>query len=192
LSVEEVEVTRKVTARSKPDEVARLFEESVLLYLRLNAWAARFYGKGQLSGPRRTVLVSLERSGPQTVAQMARRRSQSRQRFQPLVDALVADGLLEAVANPAHRQSPLIELTARGRKMVDRIHKIEGMWRSRLKFTHPVRQVSQSIEVVRAIRLELERLLAEHSVRGNVTSLNRAKIRRHHLPRKVAHRKKSD
>ena len=152
----------RATARSKPDEVARLFEESVLLYLRLNAWAARFYGKGQLSGPRRTVLVGVERFGPQTVAQMARRRSQSRQRFQPLVDALVADGLLKASANPAHRQSPLIELTPRGRKMVDRIHRIEGMWRSRLKLAHPVRQISQSVEVVRSVRLELERLLAEN------------------------------
>ena len=59
---------RKPTAGSKSDQVARLFEENVLLYLRLNAWAARFYGKGQLSGPRRTVLVSLASSGPQTVA----------------------------------------------------------------------------------------------------------------------------
>ena len=149
------------TRQSKPDEVARLFEESVLLYLRLNAWAARFYGKGQLSGPRRTVLVSLARSGPQTVAQMARRRSQSRQRFQPLVDALVADGLLLAVPNPAHKQSPLIVLTARGRKMVERIHRIEGMWRSRLKLNQPARQIAQSVEVVRAVRLELERLLVE-------------------------------
>lgn len=156
---------RKATRESKSDQVARLFEENVLLYLRLNAWAARFYGKGQLSGPRRTVLVSLASSGPQTVAQMARRRSQSRQRFQPLVDALVADGLLQASPNPAHRQSPLIELTARGRKMVDRIHRIEGMWRSRLKLTHPVRQISQTVEVVRAVRLQLERLLAEHSVK---------------------------
>ena len=165
-------MTGKATARTKPDEVARLFEESVLLYLRLSTWAARFYGKGQLSGPRRTVLVSLANSGPQTVAQMARRRSQSRQRFQPLVDALVADGLLEALANPAHRQSPLIALTARGRKMVDRIHRIEGLWRSRLKLTHPVRQIAQSVEVVRAVRLELERLLAEHSVR-EVKSIGR-------------------
>ena len=147
--------------RSKQDEVARLFEESVLLYLRLTAWAARFYGKGQLSGPRRTVLVSLANSGPETVAQMARRRSQSRQRFQPLVDALMADGLLQAIPNPAHKQSPLIVLTSRGRKMVDRIHRIEGMWRSRLNLTQPARQIAQSVEVVRAVRLELERLLVD-------------------------------
>jgi DNA-binding MarR family transcriptional regulator len=153
-------VARRVR-RSKQDEVARLFEESVLLYLRLTAWAARFYGKGQLSGPRRTVLVSLARSGPETVAQMARRRCQSRQRFQPLVDALVADGLLQGIPNPAHKQSPLIVLTSGGRKMVDRIHRIEGMWRSRLKLTQPARQIAQSVEVVRAVRLELERLLVD-------------------------------
>jgi DNA-binding MarR family transcriptional regulator len=151
---------RAAKRRSKPDEVARLFEECVLLYLRLTAWAARFYGKGQLSGPRRTLLVTLASSGPQTVAQMARRRAQSRQRFQPLVDALIAGRLLEALPNPAHKQSPLIALTARGRKTVDRIHRIERLWRSRLKIAAPARHVTQSVEVVREVRMELERLAA--------------------------------
>lgn len=146
--------------RGKPDEIAALFDETVLLYFRLTSWADRLYRKGQLSGPRRTVLASLANSGPQTVAQMARRRSQSRQRFQPLVDALISEGLLEAVANPAHKQSPLIVLTSRGRKTVDRIHKTERMWRSRVRVAASAKEIAKSVEVIRAVRLEIERLFA--------------------------------
>ena len=102
------------------------------VYLRLSALAVKMHGKGPLSGPRRTVLLSLARSGPRTVAQMAREREQSRQRFQPLVNALIADGLLEAVPNPAHRQSPLIALTAKGERAVQRVQQIEVEWRPRL------------------------------------------------------------
>jgi len=159
-------VTPRKPKRRKEDEVARLFEECVLLYLRLMSWASRFYGKGHLSGPRRTVLVTLASSGPQTVAQMARRRAQSRQRFQPLVDALIAEGLLEALPNPAHKHSPLIALTARGRRTVDRVHRIEQMWRSRMRIAAPAQHITQSVEVIREVRLELERLFAESRKSG--------------------------
>ena len=71
-------------------QLAALFDETVRLYLRLSALSTRIHGGGQLSGPRRTVLVGLARGGAQTVAQMARARAQSRQRFQPLVKCLAA------------------------------------------------------------------------------------------------------
>src|SRR5687767_9467187 len=107
-------------------QLAQLFDETVRLYLRLSALSTRIHGGGQLSGPRRTVLVGLARSGAQTVAQMARARAQSRQRFQPLVNALLRDRLVRAVPNAAHKQSPLIELTPRGRREVARIHAVES------------------------------------------------------------------
>jgi DNA-binding MarR family transcriptional regulator len=140
-----------------------LFDECVLLYLRLTALAAKIHRKGPLSGPRRTVLASLAESGPQTVAQMARRRAQSRQRFQPLVNALIAEGLLQTVPNAAHKQSPLIVLTSRGRKTVERIHKIEQAGRSRLRIKATAPQVEESVAVIREIRLALEGVLREKS-----------------------------
>jgi len=96
-------------------ELALLFDETVALYLRLTATAAAIYGQGAISGPRRTVLVALARSGPQTVAQLARARAQSRQRLQPLVNHLVREGLLELAENPAHARSPLVVLRPRTR-----------------------------------------------------------------------------
>jgi DNA-binding MarR family transcriptional regulator len=142
-------------------ELRVLFDECVLLYLRLTALAAQIHRKGPLSGPRRTVLVSLAESGPQTVAQMARRRAQSRQRFQPLVNALMADGLLEAVPNAAHKQSPLIVLTPRGRKTVERIHKIEQAGRAALKINATPAKIAESVAVLREVRQALEGVLAD-------------------------------
>ena len=141
----------------KPQEVARLLDETVLLYLRLTAFAGQLYGEGHLSGPRRTVLVGLARTGPQTVAQMARTRAQSRQRFQPLVNALVADGLVKTRPNPAHKQSPLIELTARGRRAVARIHRIESRGRARLQLAASTRRIKDAVAVMRDVRAGIER-----------------------------------
>jgi DNA-binding MarR family transcriptional regulator len=87
----------------------------------MSALAAKIHGKGALSGPRRTILAGLARSGPGTVAQMARHRGQARQRIQPIVNSLIDEGLLEAVPNAAHVQSPLIVVTPKGRKEVGRI-----------------------------------------------------------------------
>jgi DNA-binding MarR family transcriptional regulator len=142
-------------------ELSELFDENVRVYLRLTALAARMHGEGPLSGPRRTVLVGLHRSGPRTVAQMAKQREQSRQRFQPLVNALIADGLLEAVPNAAHKQSPLITLTASGRRAVKRIFAIERAWRGRLDLPIKRGRLVVATGVLRDVRDGLERLLRD-------------------------------
>ena len=154
-------IRRGDKSRDKWHELALLFDECVRFYLRLTALAAKMYRKGPLSGPRRTILAGLDRSGPRTVAQMARERMQSRQRFQPLVNALVAEGLLEAVPNAAHKQSPLIALTARGRKAVQHIRETEERWRSRLNLRTPADKLAQTTAVLQELRIELERVLAD-------------------------------
>ena len=142
-------------------EISELFDENVRFYLRLSALAAKMHGDGPLSGPRRTILVSLHRSGPRTVAQLAREREQSRQRFQPLVNALISDGLLHAAPNAAHKQSPLIVLTAKGRRTVQRILAIEREWRPRLDVTIPKARLADATAVLREVRSGLERLLRD-------------------------------
>jgi DNA-binding MarR family transcriptional regulator len=142
-------------------ELSELFDENVRFYLRLSAVAAKMQGEGPLSGPRRTVLMSLHRSGPRTVAQLARDREQSRQRFQPLVNALIADGLLQAVPNTAHKQSPLIIITAKGRKAVQRIHALEKAWRPRLHVAISKARLVDATRALRDVRGGLERLLRD-------------------------------
>jgi DNA-binding MarR family transcriptional regulator len=133
-----------------------LFGETVALYLRLSAGASAMHGFGKLSGPRRTVLTALAEPGPHTVARLARARAQSRQRLQPLINALAEARLIEFRPNPMHKRSPLVGLTAKGLREVARIRKAEGEILGRLPlFTSP-RQLADAASVLRGVREVLE------------------------------------
>ncbi|PZT71127.1 MarR family transcriptional regulator [Streptomyces sp. SW4] len=69
----------------------------------------------------RAVLTLLHRNGPMTVPQMGRAQAISRQFVQRMVNEAAAGGLTESVPNPAHRRSPLIRLTERGRAAIDAV-----------------------------------------------------------------------
>ncbi len=73
----------------------------------------------------RAVLERLARGGPQTVPDMARARNVSRQHIQKIVDGLGEAGLIDMKANPAHKRSPLIVLSAEGRTLFAIIEKRE-------------------------------------------------------------------
>src|SRR5258708_1691561 len=63
----------------------------------------------------KSVLQAVHRSGAQTVPQIARLNSTSRQNIQVLVNRLKKEGCIEVVPNPAHRRSSLVRLTEQGR-----------------------------------------------------------------------------
>jgi DNA-binding MarR family transcriptional regulator len=133
-----------------------LFGETVALYLRLSAGASAVHGFGHLSGPRRTVLMALAEPGEHTVARLARARAQSRQRLQPLINALAAARLLEFKPNPMHKRSPLVVLTARGLREVQRIRQVEGAALGQLPLRASPRQLADAALVLRGVREVLE------------------------------------
>jgi DNA-binding MarR family transcriptional regulator len=147
---------RRAAGPGARPELARLFDETVRLYLQLNAKATAIYRRGELSGPRRTVLMTIARSGPRTVAQVARDRSEARQRVQPLVNALIAEGLLASTVNPAHKRAPLVALTARGEAFVREIAQHESRLRARLKLTVPKTDLVRAADTLKAVREVLE------------------------------------
>jgi DNA-binding MarR family transcriptional regulator len=158
--------------------LSQLFEDTVALYLRLSADAAAIHRAGELSGPRRTLMVALSRSGPQSVAHLARARAQARQRLQPLVNRLIADGLLEARPNPVHVQSPLIALTARGQRAVTHILSIEDRLQARLRPKSTVRSMRLASKVLRDVRETLEQQLPGLLREGRRTARRRRGERR--------------
>jgi DNA-binding MarR family transcriptional regulator len=140
-------------------ELANLFKETVALYLRLTADASAIHGLGSLSGPRRTLLVALAEAGPQTAARLARARAQSRQRLQPLINRLIADGLLEATSNPMHRRSPLLVLTPKGEAQARHVVETEAALREQLRLATPPRKLAEAAAVLREVREALEQQL---------------------------------
>jgi DNA-binding MarR family transcriptional regulator len=139
---------------TRGDELAALFRETVALYWRLSADAAAMHRRGRLSGPRRTILSALA-AGPQTVAHLARQRSQSRQRLQPLINALVRDGLVKPVPNPLHKRSPLMALTPEGQRQERNMTAREAAMRARLKPASSVADLARAAAVLRDVRQTL-------------------------------------
>ena len=140
-------------------ELDRLFKETVSLYWQLTADASRIHGRGDVSGPRRTILMALAEAGPQTVSRLARARGQARQRIQPLMNALIRDGLVHAAANPMHRQSPLMDLTSSGLAHVEENRSREGALLERLRLQVPAARLRDAARVLETVRTTLEQQL---------------------------------
>lgn len=80
----------------------------------------RLAGTG-VTVPMRALLERLLEAGPETVPQAGRALLLPRQFVQRTADAAEAEALLASRPNPAHRRSPLLELTPRGRLAIERI-----------------------------------------------------------------------
>ncbi|HSO33313.1 MAG TPA: hypothetical protein VLT33_12355, partial [Labilithrix sp.] len=91
---------RRLRRFRKAEDLQSVVDETIALFHRL-AWVAdQIYGPEGRGTARRRILRSLLRYGPRTVPALARARALRRQTIQPVVDALVADGLAELVENP--------------------------------------------------------------------------------------------
>jgi DNA-binding MarR family transcriptional regulator len=104
----------------------RVFWRTRRLFQRLGAEFEPVPGGAPLSAPQRAVLEFLDRGGAQTVPELARSRSVSRQHIQSSVNELVELGWIETRPNPAHRRSRLIELTQTGRDRLVAAQEIEA------------------------------------------------------------------
>jgi DNA-binding MarR family transcriptional regulator len=103
--------------------VVRVFQLSGLL---LKSGDALAKPQGQTSA-RWQVLAAIE-TAPASVAAIAHMLSLARQSVQRVADLLVEDGLAEYEANPAHRRSPLLRLSERGRAVLSRLQAAQRPW----------------------------------------------------------------
>jgi DNA-binding MarR family transcriptional regulator len=134
-----------------------LFDETAALFHRLRKLAEEVHGEGDSSAGRRSILRGLDRLGPQTVPQLARARTVSRQRIQVLVNAMLEDGLLAADPNPAHRKSPLLRLTSLGRRCLKGMQEREAELLANAPTGIPPRDIERAAETLRKLRAFLER-----------------------------------
>ncbi len=68
--------------------------------------------RGELTAPRRGVLMEIEHAGPRTVPELAKERACTRQYVQQLINELEDAKLVEFVPNPNHQRSSRVQLTA--------------------------------------------------------------------------------
>ena len=95
-------------------------------FQRLRAAGDALHGDLGINASLRAVMESLYENGDQTVPQIARAKSVSRQHIQVIVDALAALRHVAVLANPAHKRSPLVSLTAQGRRTFEQMRRREA------------------------------------------------------------------
>jgi DNA-binding MarR family transcriptional regulator len=162
-----------IVNNEKVAAVDTLMTESALLFFRMKAAATELIGKGAGSSGRRSILRELARSGPRTVAHMARARPVARQHFQKIANRLNLEGLVEFIPNPTHERSKLVRLTPKGHQFVEALTRREAKLIAELAVDISTHDVRTAIEVLRQLKDKFasgkwKRLLKE--VRGERAS----------------------
>jgi len=145
-----------VVMKDRARAAVRLFDEIGALSHRLRSLATDLHGHGAQSAGRRGILRSLDRLGPQTVPQLARARPVSRQRIQVIVDALLKERLIAAEANPAHRRSSLLRLTAKGQDQLESMQKREYSLLASAPVPLSANEIDNAASILESVRIFLE------------------------------------
>jgi DNA-binding MarR family transcriptional regulator len=105
--------------RNSDPHNSELFQLLVLAreaHAQWQALNARNHASQATTNAKHSVLEILVRDGAQSVPAIARARLVSRQHIQKLVDDLIGKHLVELQPNPAHKTSPLVEVTIEGER----------------------------------------------------------------------------
>ena len=107
------------------ESLAALFAEIRTLATRLKHGREPFQNQEDWPSGVRSILLILGRTGVQTVPEIARERSTSRQNIQIIVNRLKRAGLADLEINPAHKRSVLVRLTERGKVLLQHLEEAE-------------------------------------------------------------------
>lgn len=134
---------------------SQLFNEAQLLTRALKRWSEEVHRDPRLTKPMRRVLELILIDGPATVPQLARAEGVSRQQVQQQVDALLEKDFVARRANPSHRRSALVELSDKGRALIQNMRAEEQQLLSRLQVGVSDQAVSDATQVLAAWRTAL-------------------------------------
>jgi DNA-binding MarR family transcriptional regulator len=125
-------------------------------YNRLRHTTDQIHEATELSAPKRTLMMDIQREGPQTVPALAASRYVSRQIIQAQVNELSGAGLLQAIVNPEHKRSSLIALTAKGKRRVQQMIDDENAFIAQLGWLPDASELQICCHVLDAIYTHLE------------------------------------
>lgn len=145
-----------MTESSKLEEMHALANSVRRVYNRLRHSTDQLHAETGISAPKRTLLMDLQRYGPQTVPALAAARFISRQIIQTQVNELTELGYTEARDNPEHKRSSLIALTARGGKLVREMTERENAFIQQIGWLPDAQELQICRQVLDAIDDKLE------------------------------------
>lgn len=133
-----------------------LANATTVFYQSLKTAGEKIHGRGELSDPKRGVLMQLYRYGPQTVPKMGRARKVTRQHIQTIVNTLLDAGHIELIDNPDHKRSSLVRLTRQGELQVEKMSQLEADVLSRIDLEVKDKEMLDAAEVLTSINKTFE------------------------------------
>ena len=135
-----------------PEGVRQLFDEVDALALRLRQSERLTVSEDDSVIAGQHVLQILAEKDGQTVPQIARVRATSRQNIQIVVNRLKARGCVEVLGNPAHKRSPLVRLTDRGRDLLAKALAEHEKLRAGIAARISGKDIDEMLKVLRQVR----------------------------------------
>jgi len=114
----------------------------------------------------RAIIETVSGNERLTVPEIARLKRVSRQNIQVIVDGLVGAGLVSLAANPAHKRSPLVQLTKGGRETFQKMRRRERSALTAIAHDLTPVAVATTQQTLAAMQCRLEKLEAEYDSEG--------------------------
>lgn len=135
-------------AASKADKLYGVIRQIRLCFNLLRALGDALHQDLGITASMRAVMESLAEDGEQTVPQIARRKSVSRQHIQVNVDALLKVAIVALRHNPAHRRSPVVAMTKRGQSAFKEMRRREKGFLDGLAKEFTGNELEQALKVL--------------------------------------------
>jgi DNA-binding MarR family transcriptional regulator len=119
----------------------------------VTSWGGGYWG----------LLRSLKLEGAQTVPQLARSRSVSRQHIQKLANEMLQDGVIELVDNPAHKRSKLLHLTPKGEIILQELSAKIALDAENLAQKIDIEDLQIAFKVMELLSSELDKMIKDSS-----------------------------
>lgn len=137
--------------KSHSSSLYQLIWQTRRLFQRLRSTSDELLVGCGINTSQRAVLEFLHQKQPQTVPQIAREKSVSRQHIQIVVNDLLTLELIESVENPAHKRSPLMQLTTHGRALFASILKKEATLLKNMEEKFSQKELTTAINTLKFI-----------------------------------------
>lgn len=136
----------------KSEQIYALVWNTRRLFQQLRATSDELLEGTGINASQRAILEFLDQHQPQTVSNMAREKTVSRQHIQTVVNDLLSLKLVQTQENPAHKRSPLIRMTEKGDKLFKKIIQSELKVLDGMADEFSEKNIATSIRTLAAVR----------------------------------------
>lgn len=138
------------------------------LFQRLRTASDELLDGTGINSSQRAVLEFLNQQQPQTVPQIARGKSVSRQYIQSVVNDLLTLELIETLENPTHKRSPLIQLSIAGTRLFKSIQNNEAALLRKIEKKYSKQELTIALNTLTS--------LDDYLASGDWNSTNKSKL----------------